>query len=86
MVKVSQNKVNIHITTPLIFDPNSMEERKRPDDSMIEKLAKEIVPEKLYKDCSGFPTVEDKNLEIRQVLIKGINIGLDWQEALQTKQ
>jgi hypothetical protein len=45
----------------------------------IEKVAKKTIPEDLYTDHSGFPTVEDANEPKRRILIKGIYIGLKWQ-------
>ena len=38
----------------------------------IQTIAKEVIPEDLYKDCSGYVTIEDKNFDMRQILIKGI--------------
>ncbi|MGD8777729.1 MAG: hypothetical protein PVH88_02075 [Ignavibacteria bacterium] len=46
----------------------------------ILKKAEEIIPADLYRDCSGFVTIEDRNKHKRNLLIKGIKIGLELQK------
>lgn len=47
-----------------------------PDDLDIEEMGKILIPEDLYKDCSVFPSTEDRNYLQRQLLIRGIKVGV----------
>lgn len=65
-----------HYKIQLLFEQYASQ--SFPSEEEIATKAKEEIPEDLYKDCSGIMTIEDRNLSKRNILIRGIKIGIDW--------